>query len=200
MPTPYSRYYTYIKPIIENQAVKSYSPYIFSLVTIAILVVFAIRPTISTILNLQKELQNQQSALQSLKNKSNNLTEAKRNLEALPLEVRSKIDNAVPVQANVTFLIKSLRNLAPQEGSASALQIQPVTIFNMMEPKGKFDVGQISFTYNSEVDYPKALELLTKINKLARVASIDSVSLNKQQGGQLVVSITGRAYFMKFHQ
>lgn len=197
MPTPYSRYYTYVKPIIENQVVRSYSPYIFSLITIIILIVFAIRPTVSTILNLQKELQNQKTALESLKNKSNNLTEAKRSLEALPDTTKFHIATALPVQANVTTLIKALQALPLKTASSSAIQVQPVTIFSITDPKSKLDVGQVSFVYNVETDYPQALNILSAINKLSRAISIDSLSLTKQQGGLIVVSINGKAYFVK---
>lgn len=197
MPTPYSRYYTYIKPLVENSVVKSYSPYIFSLITIAILIIFAIRPTASTILNLQKELQNQKSALESLKNKSNNLTEAKRNLEALPSNTKSKIDYSVPIQANVTTLIKSLQNLPLKTASSSAIQIQPITIFKITDPKSKLETGQISFVYNAETDYPQALNVLSALNKLPRLVSIESLSLTKQQGGLIILSINAKSYFVK---
>lgn len=197
MPTPYSRYYTYIKPIVDNQVVKSYSAYIFSLITVAILIIFAVRPTVSTILNLQKELQNQKSALQSLKNKSNNLTEAKRNLEALPDDTKAKIQRALPIQANVTSLIKALQGLSLTDASSSAIQIQPVTIFNISDPKAKLDVGQISFVFNAEVDYPQALKTLAQINKLSRAVSVDTLTLTKQQGGLIIISVNGKAYFVK---
>jgi hypothetical protein len=67
MPSPkYSRYYTFIKPVIEHRFVRSFAPYIFSLLTVIIMMVFAIKPTISTILNLQKDLENNQKKVKLL--------------------------------------------------------------------------------------------------------------------------------------
>lgn len=193
-----SRYYIYIKSIAENKVVKSYAPYIFTLITITILVVFAIRPATTTILNLQKDIANQQSLLKSLNEKAQSLTEAKKNYHNLDQSIKNKINQAVPIQAAVPTLIKNLEDALGKQGSASAIQVQPVTII-LAENKDKThpELGNISFTLNIESPYQGALLILSNLTKLQRVVSIDSVSLSKQQEGPIILSINGKAYFLK---
>ena len=126
----YSRYYTYIKPVIENKFVKSSAPYIFSLLTMTVFILFAIRPTISTILNLQKNIENHRQVLEALEKKENNLTAGRNNLQNLGLEKRQKVNSSLPENADITSLISSLRNSSGREASVSALQIQPVVLLD----------------------------------------------------------------------
>ena len=72
--TLYSRYFTYIKPISKLPIIKNYGPTIFTLLTISILTIFAIRPTVETILVLQKKLADEEEILQKVTDKVNNLS------------------------------------------------------------------------------------------------------------------------------
>ncbi len=194
----YSRYYTYIRPVIENPIVKSFAPYIFSLITIAVMLVFALKPTISTILNLQKTLNQNTEVLKQLENKSKTLTEAKNNLDALGAKTREKIDTAIPPKPAVTSLLYSLQNLTPTGATVSALEVQPITIFdasNVNQPKTT--LGEIDFTYNIEGDFNQALTVLDNFNKSQSILTITNLSLSKQPDKPLFVSISGKSYYLK---
>lgn len=195
----YSRYYTYIKPIIENKLIRSSLPYIFSLVTIAILVVFAIRPTVSTILNLQTTIAAQQQTLAALNKKADDLTLARKNLEALGEDTRVKINTLVPQQANVTILTASLQNAAGKNASISALQIQPVTVIDnsIINSSARLSVSDIGFSYNTQGSFNQLLTILQNLNKSPRLMKIDSVVMSKIDGAPTTLSISGKAYYLK---
>lgn len=194
----YSRYYTYIKPVIENKFVKSSAPYIFSLITITIFILFAIRPTISTILNLQKNIENHRQILEALEKKENDLTTGRNNLQSLDPERREKINAAIPENADVTSLIGSLRNASGKETLVSALQIQPVVLMDseVTPQKTLLSLGEASFTYNIQGDYGQLLPTLYNLQRSPRLLSIGSVVLSSQ-GGVIVLSVSGKASFLK---
>lgn len=194
----YSRYYTYIKPVIENKFVKSSAPYIFSLITITIFILFAIRPTISTILNLQKNIENHRQVLEALEKKENDLTAGRNNLQSLDPERREKINAAIPENADVTSLIGSLRNASGKETLVSALQIQPVVLIDseVTPQKTLLSLGEASFTYNIQGDYGQLLPTLYNLQRSPRLLSIGSVVLSSQ-GGVVVLSVSGKASFLK---
>lgn len=195
----YSRYYTYIKPVIQNPIVRSYVPYIFSLITITIFALFAIKPTVITILSLQKNLENNQKVLVALESKAQSLSEGKQNLDNLDQQVKAKIGVALPNQANVTTLIASLQIAAGQMASSSALQIQPLTIYDGTAKSGltTMSVSEVEFTYNLQGPYPQLLQTLQNIRKSPRLIKISSISMSRQSDNAVMMSVSGNAYFLK---
>lgn len=191
------RYYTYIKPVVENKTVRSYSPFIFSLITTTILIVFAIKPTISTILNLQKDIENHKKILAQLNTKAQDLTQAKRNLASIDPQIRVKIETAIPNKAEVSTLVKSLQSALPRQASSSALQVQPVVLTQTSAQKIHPDLGQVSFTYNTEGSFLELVSVLSALSSSPRVIRIESVNLSKQSGGPTIMSINGKAYYLK---
>lgn len=196
--TKSSRYYTYIKPLIGNKYVKSSAPHIFSLVTITILIIFAIRPTVSTIVNLEQDIENQQKIYNALKDKENALTEGRNNLQNLGSEKRGKITTAIPDNPDIPSLISSLRNISPPQASVSALQIQPITLLSSpAQDRALLSLGGVAFSYNVQGAYGQLVTTLYNLQRSPRLISISNVSLNKQAEGATILSITGKSFFLK---
>lgn len=194
----YSRYYVYIKPVIGNKYVKSATPYIFSLLAIIIFVIFAIRPTILTIISLQKSIQDNQQTLDALEKKSRDLTDGKRNLENLDPNIKTLINTRLPDAVAVTTLINNLQITASKTASISALQVQPVTIYtNDSNLNPKQSLGEILFSLNAQGSYTSLLQTLDNITKSSRLINITSVLLSKSAEGTIVLSISGKAYYLK---
>lgn len=193
-----SRYYTYIKPVIENKTVKSVAPYIFSLVTMSVLIIFAIRPTISTIVNLQQEIENNQQILTQLEEKAKNLSEGRQNLDNLSPDIRNKISAATPEQTNVPTVIKNLQQSSINYASVSALQIQPLTIINNnVAPHSLLSLGEIDFSYNTQGTFTQLLGTLQNLSRSPRLFKINNMVLSKPNDGSTVLSISGKAFYLK---
>lgn len=196
----YSRYFIYIKPVFRNPYVKTYSSLVFSLITITIFSLFAIRPTIKTILSLREDISSQKLILEQLKQKTSNLENANRNYEAIDLKTRENLKSLLPDQVIVGKLIDNLSTIATQnEASISGLQFQPLEIENI-DKNGeliKSKVVEISFTLNTFSGYPNLINLLDALSNINRLISIDSVNLNKLDSGSLIMSINGRSYYLK---
>ncbi len=197
MASPNSRYYQYIKPLAQNKFIRSYSPYIFSLIMVAVLIFFAIRPTFSTILNLQKDIQNHSETLARLKEKSQNITLAKRNLESLDKLTRNKIYASVPGSPEVGSVVQSLRSSLPKEASsASVIQIQPVSLTPKVLSKEP-QLQTVVFTFNNEGSFEIFMQTLSSLVRAQRTLSIESITISKQSGGPTVMSLTGKGYYLK---
>lgn len=194
----YSRYYTYVKPVIENKIIKSVAPYIFSILTITILIIFAVRPTISTILNLQKDIENNKKILSGLGKKEQDLTQGKKNLENIDSNLKIKLANKIPAKADVASIIKSLKNVSGNQASSSALQIQPLIIYDSkVSGEGiKTSFGEVSFTYNIQGTYREILQILEKLSRADRLIKIDNLVISKGEG-PAILSLSGKALFLK---
>lgn len=194
----YTRYYTYIKPIIQNKMVRSYAPYIFSLITVGLLILFAIRPTISTILNLQQEINNSQQVLDTLNQKAKNLSLGQKNYRDLDSQMKARIIQAVPLSADVTTLIKHLETATPPQASTSAIQIQPVTLYDTQTVLTDHPIlAEVDFTYNVLGDYPQIVTTLSNLSRLPRLITITNMTISQQDEGPATLSVTGKGYYLK---
>lgn len=202
MTTPtkrYSRYFTYIAPVAKHPIIRNYGTTIFTLTMMAIFILFAIKPTIETILVLQKELEDSKEVLVKVSQKSEDLSLAKKNYDQLDPSVKAKIQTLVPDRVELKTVIQNLELTArAYEASISALQIQPLSI-NPESPdilSNKLD--EVSFTFNVEGTYPNLVELLESLKSSPRHISIDSLIFNKSGGSQtLLMSVSGKAYYLK---
>lgn len=196
--TLYSRYFTYIKPFTKFPIFKNYGPAIFTLLTTTILLFFAIKPTVETILVLQKKLANSDEVLQKVTQKANNLSLARKNYDNLDADIKNKITEAIPDTVNLKSIIQNLEQAAKTyEASISALQIQPLVIDSKTDSQvGKLE--QVSFTFNTEGNYQNLSTILQSIKTSSRLISIDSLSLSKTGDSNiLIMSLSGKAYFLK---
>lgn len=194
----YSPYYTYIKPVIQNRIIRSTAPTIFSLIALSVMIIFAIRPTISTILNLQKEIDNNHQVLDSLLTKEQNINQAKKNLDNISAIKREKIASSLPPDAELPTLIKQLQSSLGSTATISALQIQPLVIVdNTINPGSTHSIGKVEFSFNAQGPYDQLLTILNNLQTGPRLISLDNIVMTKQTDGPIILSITGQAYFMK---
>ncbi|MBI2019804.1 type 4a pilus biogenesis protein PilO [Candidatus Daviesbacteria bacterium] len=196
--TKYSRYFTYIKPVAKLPIIRTYGTTIFTLLVIAIFIFFAIKPTVETILLLQKKLENSQQVLEKVKKKSADLTKAKESYDNLGRDIKDKIETAIPSHANLKSLIQTLEDTARlHNASISALQIQPITL-EVKKNTGIGELAQIDFTFNSAGSYENLVSLLQDLKTSSRLVSIEKVSINEvEESGGLIISIIGKGHYIK---
>lgn len=194
-----SRYYTYIRPVLRSKFARTYSPLIFSLITIAIFSFYAIRPTVTTILSLQKSIDEQTSISNRLQEKSRHLSEGKQNYENLNKDIKTKLNNLVPDNPALAQLINSISYITEgSEASISGLQFQKVTL----EAKKNIlikdaPITQIDFALISQGTFPNLMRLLTAIKRTDRLISIHSINFVQPPNSDLIMSISAKAYYLK---
>lgn len=195
----YSRYYNYIKPFIRNRAVRVYSSVIFSLISITIFGLFAIKPTLATIVSLQKSIEQQQQILDTLNTNSLNLAQGKKNYDNLDPQFVSKLDNLLPNSTSLPNLIDSLESLAQShQASISGLQFQPTELIGTpMTLAKEASLKEIDFTINVQGSFSQLTNFLSALEKARRLITVSSVNFGKSEDGPLVLSINAKAYFLK---
>lgn len=198
----YFRYSTYIPTFIKGRFVRDYGAIVFTIFTMIIFIVFAIKPTLETIFVLQKKEEDANKVLQRLDQKTNDLTLAIQNFENLSESIKNRIQLAIPDNVIIRTIASSLEVAAQENGaSISALQLQSITV----EPKKVEDywvenLAEIEFTFNIAGSYPQLVSVLAGLKSKSRLITINAVSFHsteeeKNQG--LVMSISGKAYFIK---
>lgn len=194
----YSRYFTYIKPLRRLPLVKTYGTTIFTILVITIFILFAIKPTVETILVLQKRLQDSTDTLNKLQKKGEDLSLGKRNYDNLNDSVKNSINNAIPDSIQVKSIIQTLEASANNhEASISALQIQPQVLQTKADDKPGL-LQEIAFTFNMEGEYANLISALNDIGTSTRLISIESLSINQiSEGRGIIMSISGKGWYYK---
>lgn len=195
----YSRYYSYIKPVIQNKLVKTYGTLIFSLVTITIFSLFAIKPTVSTIVALQKSINQETQTLEKLNQKVQSLSLGKKNFDNLDTSTKSKMFSLLPNSTSLPLLIDQLTSLSlEKQASISGLQVHPVELKAASPNLSKeATLKELDFTLTAQGSYQQLTNFLDSLPKLSRLIMIKSISLNKPIDGSLIMSVNAKAYFIK---
>lgn len=194
----YSRYFTYVKPLTKNPLVKTYGTKIFTLLVMSVFIFYAIKPTVETILVLQKKLDDSNQVLKEITEKTSNLAKAQQNYENIDQDIKSKIEAAIPNNVGLKSIIQTLELTAQKyEASISALQIQPLVI-ETETSEGIGALAEVAFTFNTEGEYEKLISMLQDLRSSDRLISIDNLSLSKlSEGSGLIMSLSGKAYYLK---
>ena len=167
---------------------------IFTLVTISILLFFAINPALSTVSNLQHQLDSDRAVEEALHSKLlalENLEVAYENLTPdLPVIFR-----AVPKQSEIPYLTRQLETIAANTHlTITNLQVNTVELY----PADAKNQPLFSYTFNIVVDGTQngINDFLANLIYFDRMLSIDRIASGKAQtSGNIEASIIGRAYY-----
>lgn len=195
-----SRYYTYIKPIVQSKKMQEYRPLIFSLVMVSFFSIFALRPTLTTIASLQKAIESQNALYNQVTEKIETIKTARNNYLAMDPVSREAIDSLIPNETALPDLINDLRSLAKvYDASISGLQFEaldldgkPKNLVKQPAPK------EIPFTMNLKGEYITLLQFINSLNKIDRIISVDTVTVRGSTDDEgLTMSINAKAHYFK---
>ena len=195
----YFRYYTYIEPVIKTPIIKTYGSAILTFTSLTIFIFFAIKPTVETILVLQKQLEDSKTVLAQVQKKSEDLTLAEKNFNSLDHQVSVSIQTAIPTKPDLKNFIQTLELTATRnEATISAFQISPIVIHDKPPQSTSTTLQDIKFIFNVEGPYQNIKRVLQELNQSSRILSIDSVVFKKtQSSGNVIISVTGKGHYLE---
>lgn len=196
----YRRYYQPIENIAQQPKIHIYTAAIFSFLAISLFGWYAIRPTLQTILFLQKEIADDKIVNQKMEEKITSLIQAQATFQsmqqALPL-----LYEALPQDPSVVNVLGQLRNLAQTtQASLSAVTIASAPVVpKILEPtksektpplatKSPLSTTKIGTLVSRKiVDVPTSITLsgpypsidafLNGLISMRRIMTVDSVSI-----------------------
>lgn len=195
----HSRYYTFVKPVLKNPYTKTYTTFIFNLIFIIIFSVFAIRPTVLTILSLRDQISQQQKLLDQLNQKKDQVDLAIRNFNNIPDDTKQKLYNLIPSETHITQISDNLAGLtAVNQASFSGIQFQSTDLVRKPDQLSKTSsLSNIQFTFTTQGDYPNLVSILSSLVNTSRLLSVDSISMQGSDKAGVTVVINGQAYLLK---
>jgi Tfp pilus assembly protein PilO len=192
------RYLAYIKlfPSLQQKRAKEYTMLILSLAVISIFGIFAIQPTVATILELRRKFDDAKFVSERLEEKITNLSVLKTKYDQLG-EDYNVILAAIPENPEVAYLLGQIQAIAKESGiEIIELQTSDIELATAAEQKGT--EGSFTFTLQAEGSYPEINDFLTQLGSFDRVITLGSFGISRSlETDNRELTVQGTAYFKK---
>jgi Tfp pilus assembly protein PilO len=195
-----AKYRAYLKllPPTKRENTKAITMLIFTFTALSILGIFAINPTLSTIIELQKQYEDSQFVHDQLTTKMNNLSSLQQQYNTLSDDLTLVYD-AMPQYPSVPTLIGQLSALAQASNvEIKGIRISPVILSDVKEKQSIKTHSSFSFTLQAEGEYENMMSFANALTNFNRLVTIETISMTKNQvNNNMLLIIEGREYFKK---
>ncbi len=173
----YNYYYRRLQVFYQKPSVQVSSAVLFAIGSIIFFAVFAIKPTLVTIAELQKKIADQRQVLQKAEKKASALATAQQQYYQIQSSL-STLDEAIPGDYQLQSLLLSIEALAASlNASIANLRLSQV---EYPIPAAKSPaIGEISFNLSFTATYQDAKSVISQLNLLPRLIVIDSISIGQ---------------------
>ncbi|MFH2085548.1 MAG: type 4a pilus biogenesis protein PilO [bacterium] len=172
----------------------------------AIFIVFALRPTIVSIVTLKKTIVESTKTLQQLDAKVSALKKASTQLEAMKPYLPTINLNIPNEGAMYSPLTTAVEALALQTGTQIESESLGGTvlfskILSPFAPSKNQSVVELPFSVRVTGNYANVADFLNKLLLMERVIAIESVTITKETGSKstsatIALSVSGSAYYL----
>lgn len=192
------KYREYLKllPDIHKENVKVVTMLIFTFAALTFFGIFAINPTLSTIIQLKKQLSDCEFVVSQLTTKINNLSLLQTRYNEMQNDLPALFD-AVPQSPKAPIVMGQVMKLATQAGlQLKLLQISEV----QLSTKNKSPLVGQSYVFTLETlgDYDAMTLFLAALTHFDRIVTVENTSITKDlKSNALILNVRGRVYFQK---
>lgn len=196
----YKKYYSPIEPFLRTPAARTYSSLILFFLTVSFFMFFAIRPTLNTIVTLNKQIEDGRTTEKSLI--------AKKEALSIAQSQYNKVENILPLAftalpqiSDVATFLKLGEGAARSSGiSLTSLTMQSIDLVGGEDNTLKAgEVKPIGFNMSIQGTYSQIQKFINLMHSMIRFAVIDSVKVQTPRdiGAGLIVTISGNIFYQK---
>ncbi|MBI4999483.1 type 4a pilus biogenesis protein PilO [Candidatus Gottesmanbacteria bacterium] len=193
----YSRYYTALRPFLARPEARAYTMFILSLFAISFFGYFAIRPTLTTITNLRRQITDARFVDQKLQEKINALSKAQIEYEMVKPDLEV-IFTALPQESKFPPFVKSLEKIASESGtSLVSLSFQTINL-SSLEATGAAKETPIGFSLTVSGDYANLANFVRRLTDYERLVIIEKMDFStKKEKKELYLTLTGQTFYVQ---
>lgn len=165
-----------------------------TLFTVSFFGFFAIKPTMETVSNLNKQYEDNKLIYNALKNKLSALQTLDASYQLIQPDL-SYVYAAIPKTSKIPYLARQIETLAQQNNvTLNRLDFQRVELYPGIKTTGNYSVAFNLAVQGSELNINSFIASLINFD---RILSIDRIATGKNDNNIFSGSITARAYFSK---
>lgn len=191
-----SKYATLV-PNLKEEKTQKFTTTVLTIVALIFFSIFAINPTLSTIANLQKQLQDDTFVEQQLQGKINNLSVLQQKYANVQLDLPA-IYSAIPQKSEIPLLIAQLQGLASST-NLTLVNVQAFQVDLSNDLISGKNYSSYAFNFSATGTYSDMKNFISQVINMQRIITIENIAItkvnlqNNQSGLQL--TIKGNAYF-----
>lgn len=193
-----NKYREYLKllPDFHQENTQLMTMLIFTFSALSFFAVFAINPTLSTIVELQKQVTDSEFTHNQLKNKINTLSQLQSQYSLLETDLPI-VQDAIPTNADVPISTAQIRALAKRyKLTIKTMRVNEVVLASPRLINAR--VSSFVFQLEAAGEYENMMRFAKAMGNLRRIMVVESLTINKDsQTEELVMQIRGREYFKK---
>jgi Tfp pilus assembly protein PilO len=202
----FRRYYRSLEPIIDKPKNRLYTAVIFSFLAIALFGWYAIRPTIQTIIYLQRDIIDKTTLDRQMEEKINSLVQAQASYEEA-INLLPVLDDAIPDTPDAIDAIIQIKNLiATTQATLSSVRVSDVALVtNSLQAKTKQPAKSdflmtltVSGIYQEVETFIQSLVTMRRILTIEQVAFIPSketATVSQPTGKIIKLTLQLKAYY-----
>ncbi len=190
----YEKYYKDFIPYIKKDKNKQYISIILTLGVSIFFLIFAINPTITTIVKLKKDLKDSEFVEQALEKKIANMSSLFQQREKIKSDIPLILE-AVPQNPEATILFAQMQSIAD---SSSVNLTNESTTDVPLDYSNASDSASFNFQVTASGPYENVYEFLSNLTNMQRAVSIESININNStQGDGIDAAIIGTTFYKK---
>lgn len=190
-----SKYREYLKllPNIEREDTRIVTTLILTFAAMSFFGIFAINPTLSTIVTLKKQLSDNQLVYEKLKEKNNNLSLLRQQYNSMETDL-PVIYAALPEQANAPTLLGQIIALSQKtKVKTTSISVSNAQLTGAADSK---DGNSYAFSLKAQGSYDDLMTFARTLSQMDRIITVESLTINKDaQQNTLVLGLDGLGYF-----
>ena len=190
-------YLVSLLPRLKEERTQSFATLAFTLIAIAIFGFFAINPTLATIADLQKQLDDSKFVDSQLSKKISALTSLQGKYNQMQSDVPVVL-NAIPTSAYITNFVAQVQTIGDNNNMQIInIQTYPVDISSLIAPITTY--SSFAFTLDALGNPTDISHFLTGMSSFNRLVTLDNISLNQTLQGStsLRLNLKGKVYFKR---
>lgn len=184
-------------PDFKEKKIQAFITIALTLVALSFFGIFAISPTVSTIVNLQKQSEDNTFVEQKLDLKLTNLRTLTQNYQTIEPDL-PYIYNAIPKTPEVPQFMGQLAAL----GTANSITITRLQTFevDLTKVQGSMEkFSTVGFAIEAEGSYTNLINYINTLANFQRIVILEAISLSKgnERNTNIKLSIRGKSFFKK---
>ena len=196
-------YYLNLKKIAKRQGAMQSLGVGLSLLLTSFFLIFALKPRLTKIAELKKQIEVEQKTLKQLEKKTTTLAKVE-GIWSRIQDPSQQIEKSIPLGPDYSYWVKEIEWVAQSNqvkyinGTFSASLIKS-DLINPYQLGSKLDPIEIKVSLRFEGDYPNLLATVNQLMQLDRVFDVGEVRISendkKDSLGQLVMTVGGKVYY-----
>lgn len=187
--------------LLSRNDVQAYSMVIFSLLALAFFSIFAIKPTLTSFFDLQRQIADAKTLDQELTTKIRSLLRVQEEYYRIREDL-TMIDEALPVEPEFSALLQKVERVTADE-QAPVISFTTED-FSLLKEGGTHitpddNIGQVTFSLQTDASYIHSEALIRRLINVRRMIlmqRIELISQDRSNSPTIQMEITAQAYHL----